>query len=169
VTSALSSVETLRADHDLSSFDCGKPALDDWLTRFSRPNQAAGAARTYIVHRGKCVVGYYALAAGSVEHEETPSRISRGLARHPIPVVIIARLAVDRSEQGGGLGKALLKDALLRIAGAGEVIGVRAVLVHAKDEDARRFYERFDFDPSPLDPLQLFLLIKDLRRAVGRD
>jgi GNAT superfamily N-acetyltransferase len=93
--------------------------------------------------------------------------VSRGLARHPIPVVILARLAVDKTERGGGLGRALLKDALLRIASAADVIGVRAVLVHAKDERARRFYERFDFEPSPIDPLQLFLLVKDLKHAAG--
>ena len=167
MTSALSSVETLRAEHDVASFDCGKPALNDWLARFARPNQAAGAARTYVVHRGHRVVGYYALVAGSVDRESTPSRVSRGLARHPIPVVIIARLAVDGIERGSGLGKALLKDALLRIVGAADVIGVRAVLVHAKDEKARRFYQRFDFEPSPFDPLQMFLLTKDLKRAVG--
>jgi GNAT superfamily N-acetyltransferase len=169
VIAALSPVETLRADHDVSSFDCGKPALDDWLKRFALQNQAAGAARTYIVHRSNRVVGYYALAAGSGEHENTPSRVSRGLARHPIPVVIVARLAVNRDEHGSGLGKALLKDALLRITGAADVIGVRAVVVHAKDEDARAFYDRFDFEPSPVDPMQLFLLMKDLKRAVSRD
>ena len=165
----LSAVEKLSPDHELSAFSCGTPALDTWLKRFARQNQAAGASRTYVVHRANRVVGYYALAAGSVERQEAPDRVSRGLARHPLPVVILARLAVDQTEQGSGLGRALLKDALLRIANAVDVIGVRAVLVHAKDENARRFYERFDFEPSPIDPLQLFLLVKDLKRAAGTE
>ena len=165
----LSAVEKLSPDHELSAFSCGTPALDTWLKRFARQNQAAGASRTYVVHRANRVVGYYALAAGSVERQEAPDRVSRGLARHPLPVVIVARMAVDQTEQGSGLGRALLKDALLRIANAVDVIGVRAVLVHAKDENARRFYERFDFEPSPIDPLQLFLLVKDLKRAAGTE
>jgi GNAT superfamily N-acetyltransferase len=165
----LSAVEKLRADHYLSAFACGMPALDAWLKRFALQNQAAGASRTYVVHRENRVVGYYALAAGSVERQVAPDRVSRGLARHPVPVVILARLAVDETERGGGLGRALLKDALLRIANAADVIGVRAVLVHAKDEKARRFYERFDFEPSPIDPLQLFLLVKDLKHAAGTE
>ena len=165
----LSAVEKLSPDHELSAFSCGTPALDTWLKRFARQNQAAGASRTYVVHRANRVVGYYALAAGSVERQEAPDRVSRGLARHPLPVVIVARLAVDQTEQGSGLGRALLKDALLRIANAADVIGVRAVLVHAKDENARRFYERFDFEPSPIDPLQLLLLVKDLKRAAGTE
>lgn len=163
----LSAVEKLRADHDSSAFACGTTALDAWLKRFALQNQAAGASRTYIVHRANRVVGYYALAAGSVESRKAPDRVSRGLARHPVPVVILARLAVGEDEQGSGLGRALLKDALLRIADAADVIGVRAVLVHAKDEQVRRFYERFDCEPSPIDRLQLFLLVKDLKRAVG--
>jgi GNAT superfamily N-acetyltransferase len=169
VIAGLSPVETLQADHDTSAFDRGRPALNDWLKRFARQNQATGAVRSYVVHRGSHVVGYYALAAGSVERKETPSRIYQGLARHPVPVVIVARLVVDREEHGNGLGKALLTDALSRIAGAADVIGVRAVLVHAKDKEARSFYDRFDFEPSPVDPMRLFLLMKDLRRAAGRD
>ena len=167
MTATLSVIGKLAPDHDLSDFDCGEPALDDWLRRFALANQAAEAAQTYVIHRGGQVVGYYALAAGSVEREQAPGRVARGLARHAIPVVILARLAVDRREQGRGLGKALLKDALLRIAGAADVIGVRAVLVHAKDDEARTFFERFDFEPSPVDPLQMFLLTKDLKRAAG--
>ena len=113
------------------------------------------------------MVGYYALATGSVVRETVPGRVARGLARHSVPVVVLARLAVDRHEHGRGIGSALLKDALLRIARAADVIDVRAVLVHAKDEDARAFYERFDFEASPVDPLQMSLLMKDLKRAAG--
>ena len=114
------------------------------------------------------MVGYYALTAGSVEREESPERVKKGLARHPIPVILLARLAVDRREQGKGLGAALLKDALIRAAGAADEIGARAVLVHAKDDEARAFYEHFDFEPSPIDPLHLFLLMKDLKRIPYR-
>jgi GNAT superfamily N-acetyltransferase len=114
------------------------------------------------------VVGYYALAAGSVEHEEVPARIRKGLARYPVPVILLARLAVDQQERGRGLGAALLKDALTRAARAADEIGARAILVHAKDDEARSFYEHFDFEPSPSDPLHLFLLMKDLRALVRR-
>lgn len=165
----LSPVEKLSADHELSDFDCGEPALNDWLARFALSNQAAGAARSYVVHRGGRVVGYYALAAGGVEREETPRRVARGLSRHRVPVIILARLAVDLGEQGHGLGRALIKDALLRVAGAADIVGVRALLVHAKDDEARAFYERIDFEPSPVDPLQMFLLMKDLKRALREE
>ncbi len=167
MTAPLSAIEKLAPDHDLNEFDCGKPAVDGWLKRFALASQAAEAVQSYVVHRDNRVVGYYALAAGSVVREAVPGRVARGLARRPVPVVILARLAVDRREHGRGIGSALLKDALLRIAGAADAIGVRAVLVHGKDEDARAFYERFDFEASPLDPLQMFLLKKDLKRAAG--
>jgi GNAT superfamily N-acetyltransferase len=106
------------------------------------------------------------VSAGSVSLEEAPARITKGLARHPIPVILLARLAVDKSEQRTGLGKALLKDALARIARAADIVGARAVLVHAIDERARTFYEHFDFEPSPIHELQLMLLMKDLRKAL---
>ena len=155
--------EPLTAPHDVSNFDCGKQELTDWMRRYALQNQQAGAARVYVVHRAGRVVGYYALAAGSVEPEEAPERAKKGLARHPIPVILLARLAVDVSEQGQGLGAALLKDALSRSASAADEIGARAVLVHAKDGEAQGFYLHFDFEPSPTDPLHLFLLMKDLR------
>jgi len=100
-----------------------------------------------------------------VSVEEAPARISKGLARHPIPVILLARLAVDREEKGTGVGKALLKDALSRIVQAADIVGARAVLVHAIAEQARAFYEHFDFEPSPIDALRLMLLMKDLRKA----
>ena len=160
-------VENLNSDHRLSEFDCGAPALDDWLKRFALANQAAGATRTYVAARGDRVVSYYALAAGSVARAEATDRVARGLARHPVPVVIIARLAVDRGEQGKGLGAAMLKDALSRVLSAADIVGVRAVLVHAKDESARAFYQHFEFESSPIDPFQMLLLIKDLKRSAG--
>ncbi|MGQ0568597.1 MAG: GNAT family N-acetyltransferase [Armatimonadota bacterium] len=163
----LAGVEPLTAAHDTSDFDCGKPELTDWLRRYALVNHRARTARVFVVHRGRRVVGYYALAASSVERQEAPERVRKGLARHPIPVILLARLAVDQREQGKSLGAALLKDALTRAASAADEIGARAVLVHAKDEEARAFYERFDFEPSPTDPLHLFLLTKDLTRVTG--
>lgn len=161
---SLSGVEALSRSHDLSQFDCGIHAsLNDWLRRFAWPNHQNETSRTYVVHRHNRVVGYYSIAAGSVLREAASTRMVRGLANHPVPVILLTRLAVDRSEQGKGLGKALLKDALVRIAGAAEIVGARAVLVHAIDAAAAQFYRRFDFEPSPVNDLHLMLLMKDLR------
>jgi GNAT superfamily N-acetyltransferase len=164
----LSAVEKLNASHEGDPFDCGKEPLNRFLQRFALSNQKAGSAQTYIVCRGeRRVVGYYSLAVGAVEPADAPTRISKGLARHPIPVMLLARLAIDKTEQRRGLGKALLKDALLRTAQAAEIAGIRALLVHAKDDKARSWYEGFDFEPGPADPYQLFLLMKDLRALLG--
>jgi GNAT superfamily N-acetyltransferase len=158
--------EKLTKDHNLSSFDCGKASLNDWLKRFALINQQSDTARTYVIQIGGRVVAYYSLAAGSVRKEESPSRIAKGLASHPIGVILLARLAVDRTEQGKGLGKVLLGDALTRCLEAADTIGARAILVHALDEEAAAFYRRFGFEPSPLDPNQLMLLMKDLRASL---
>ena len=163
---SLTTVEKLTEDHDLSSFDCGNPALNDWLKRFAITNQRSDSARTYVVPRANKVAGYYSLAAGSVRKDESPARIGKGLANHPIGVILLARLAVDRSEQGTGLGRALLVDALSRAAMAADTIGARAILVHAIDDQAIAFYKKFGFEPSPLDPKQLMLLMKDLRATL---
>ncbi|GAB6041566.1 GNAT family N-acetyltransferase [Endothiovibrio diazotrophicus] len=161
---SLGPVVKLAPNHDTGRFDCGSPPLDRFLHRFALANQRADGAQTFVVCRGdQQVVGYYSLAVGSVEHATAPSRLTKGLARHPVPVMLLARLAVDRQEQGRGLGRALLKDALLRILQAAEIAGIRAIITHAKDERAHRWYEQFDFEPSPTDPLHLFLLLKDLR------
>ena len=159
----------LSRGHDLSGFDCGNPTLNVWLQRYAWTNQQADSARTYVALEGDRVVGYYALTTGSVHKHESPQRIAKGLANHPIGIVLLARLAVDRTQQGRGLGKALLFDALTRIQEAAEIVAVRAVMVHAIDEAARRFYEHFGFEPSPLDPFQLLLLLKDVRKAVEAD
>lgn len=165
---AFSAVQKLDASHDVDAFDCGKEPLDRFLQRHALVNQKAGSAQTYVVCRAEQrVVGYYSLAVGAVERADAPGRVSKGLARHPIPVMLLARLAIDRSVQGKGLGKALLKDALLRTAQAADIAGIRALLVHAKDDEARAWYERFDFEPSPTDPYHLFLLMKDLRALLG--
>jgi GNAT superfamily N-acetyltransferase len=164
----LSKVELLTSGHDTADFDCGKPELDVWLKQYALAGQQSGSARVYVVLAQQRVVAYYALSAASVENNRAPSRVRKGLALHPIPVILLARLAIDRGERGQGLGAALLKDALQRAASASGHIGARAVLVHAKDEEARAFYEHFDFQPSPTDPLHLFLLMKDLRASLGR-
>ncbi len=164
----LSNVEPISELHDVSRFDCGgHESLNDWLKRFALANQKKESARTYVVHRNALVVGYYSISAGSVSVEEAPARVSKGLARHPIPVILLARLAVDKHEKGIGLGRALLKDALARVAQAADIVGARAVLVHAIDEQAKRFYVHFDFEPSPIHELRLMLLMKDLRKALA--
>jgi GNAT superfamily N-acetyltransferase len=162
----LSPIEKLTRDHDLSLFDCGKPSLNDWLRRFALTNQQSDSARIYVLHRAGKVVGYYSLSAGAVRKEESPPRIAKGLAQHPIGVILLARLAVDRNERGKGVGKAMLVDALSRALAAADAIGARAILVHAIDEEAAAFYKKFGFELSPLDPKQLMLLIKDLRATL---
>ena len=161
-------IEKLRREHALDSFDCGKDDLNRFLKRQAWNNQQAQAAQTYVRAKDLAVLGYYSLAAGSIGHDEATERIRKGLARFPIPVILLARLAVDISLQGKGIGPALLKDALLRVAEAADTIGAPALLVHAKDENAKGFYEHFNFEPSPSDPYHLLLLMKDLMRIVGR-
>ena len=168
MTGELSTIEKLAPDHDVSAFDCGHPELDDWLKRHALATARSDAAQTYVALDGNRVVGYYALAAGGVDREDAPGRVAKGMPRHPIPVLILARLAVALSVQGRGTGALLLRDALIRAESGSEIIGARAVLVHAKDESARGFYERHDFEPSPVHPLQMFLLMKDLRAALRR-
>ena len=160
--------ERITAEHSVSDFNCGKEALNLYLKRFALTNTAAGSARTFVVCLADTqrVAGYYSLAAGSVELAQVPGRVAKGLPKHPVPVVLLARLAVDCSFHGQGLGKELLRDALLRSLAAADKIGIRAVLVHAKDEEAARFYTYCGFSPSPTDPLHLLLLIKDLRQTL---
>jgi GNAT superfamily N-acetyltransferase len=162
-----SQVEPLNRSHDLSRFDCGAhESLNLWLRKHALQNQANDSARTYVVHRDNVVVGYYSISAGSIARESATSRAAQGLARHPIPIALLGRLAVHREEQGVSLGAALLKDALVRVEHAADILGIRAVLVHAIDQTARAFYEKFDFEPSPEDELHLMLLMKDLRREM---
>ncbi len=166
--SPLNAPEPLTREHDCLAFDCGSEPLNEYLRRFAWINQQAGAARTYVASRGRRVVGYYTLSFGSVEHERAAERVRKGLARHPIPVMLLARLAVDRTEQGSGIGRGLLKDALARTLQAADIAGLRAIIVHAKDASAREFYERFGFERSPLDEFHLMLLLKDLRASLGK-
>lgn len=156
-------IEPLQASHRLDGFDCGEEALNRFLVRFAWVNQRANASRTYVALDGAEVVGFHSLVVGEVLPELAPKRIRKGLANHPIPVMVLARLAVARTHQGRGLGAGLLKDAIGRTLAAAEIAGIRALVVHAKDEQAQAFYAHFGFRPSPSDPLHLFVLLKDLR------
>jgi len=148
--------EKLSVDHDVSEFDSGEPALDDWLRRRALRNEASGASRTYVVCAAGKVAGYYAISAGAVAHTHAPGRIKRNMP-DPIPVVVLGRLAVDKSWHGKGLGAGLLRDAVLRILQAADIAGVRAILVHAISEDAKRFYEKHGFVTSPVDPMTVMI------------
>jgi GNAT superfamily N-acetyltransferase len=160
-------VEKLRPDHSIEGFDCGREELNRYLLRYAWQNQQAGAAQTYVGLVGDAVIGYHTLAVGQVSREDAPGRLTKGLARHPVPVMLLARLAVHRRWHGQGVGKALLKDAMQRTLQAADIAGIRAFAVHAKDEEARRFYEKFDFIPSPTDPMHLFVLLKDVRKIIS--
>ena len=149
-------VRKLLPTDQVDTFDCGSPPLNLFLQRYALVNQKADK-----------VVGFYSLAVGSVPLEDAPHRVTKGLARHPVPVMILARLAVDMTHQRKGLGQALLKDALLRTAQAADIAGIRCLLVHAKDDAARRWYESWEFEPSPTDPYHLFLMLKDLKAMLG--
>lgn len=153
----------LSGDHVCDGFDCGNIVLNEWLRRHALQNQRANAARTFVVCQGSKVVGYYSLAVGAVDYVGASGRVRKGLARHPIPVMVLARLAVDIRHQGKKIGRGLLKDASLRTLQAADIAGIRAIFVQAKDERARAFYERFGFEPSPIHPLQLLLLVKDIK------
>ena len=160
----------LRPDHVVSNFRCGRQPLDEWLKRYALMNQRAGMANTFAVTEAGSqeVVGFFALATGGVTHQSAPERITTGIPNHPVPVIILARLAIHEDHQSHGLGRALLADALKRVASASDEIGCRALLVHAKDDEARAFYlAQAEFEPSPVDRLQLFLLLKDVRKALG--
>jgi GNAT superfamily N-acetyltransferase len=163
----LSAPVRLEKHHIIEDFDCGNDELNKWLIRFALQNQQSDAATTFVVHTENRVIAYYSLVAGSVNHDTATLRIKKGLSNHPIPVMILARLAVEREFQGRKIGKFLLRDAILRILNASENFGIRAVLVHAKDEKARLFYEKFGFEPSPINPLTLMLLLKDARKTIA--
>ena len=152
--------------HETDGFDCGKPPLSDFLLKYALQNQASGGARTYALARDSRVIGYYSLTPASVSSEDAPGRVTKGQGRYPVPVILMARFAIDKNEQGKGLGKALLRDALRRSLNGAEAIGGRAFLVHAKDDGAKAFYQRFGMDESPTNPLHLFLLFKDVRQSI---
>jgi len=156
-------IEKLRASHPITGFDCGKDALNRYLVRYAWRNQQAGAAQTWVALDGDRVIGYYTLVVGEVAFDDAAERLRKGLARHPVPVMLLARLAVSSDRRGQKLGGGLLKDAVLRTLQAADIAGIRALVVHAKDDEARAFYERFDFASSPTDPFHLYVLLKDVR------
>ncbi|MBM3854811.1 MAG: GNAT family N-acetyltransferase [Verrucomicrobia bacterium] len=160
----------IASQHRVSAFDCGEEALNAYLRKFAVANHQSGYARTFVVcDELDTVIGYYTLTASQVMHEDASERLAKGAARHPIPVVLLARLAVDQTAQGRRLGQSLLLDAIRRVLDAAESLGVRALLVHAKHEQASDFYRRLaGFEPLPGDPLALYLLLKDARRTLAR-
>ncbi|WP_419662608.1 GCN5-related N-acetyltransferase [Desulfosarcina variabilis str. Montpellier] len=162
----LSSPEALNKGHLLKSFTCGSPSLDDWLIRYARQAHTSGSARTFVVTEAENVVGYYSLTVGQIEPIEAPPRIQKGMGRHPIPVIILARLAVSKDHQGLGIGRGLLQDAIRRALVIAEQAGIRALLTHPIDENATNFYRRFGFVSSPLREQQFLLLLKDARRLL---
>jgi GNAT superfamily N-acetyltransferase len=160
-------IEPTQASHAVEGFDCGDAALNRFLIRFALGNQRARASRTYVALAGHDVVGFHTLVVGEVSPEQAPERIRKGLTRHPIPLMVLARLAVAVEHQGRGLGVALLKDAIGRTLAAAEIAGIRTLAVHAKDERAQSFYAHFGFRPSPTDPLHLFVLLNDLQNSLA--
>jgi len=154
----------LVAHHVIKGFECGVAALDDWLKRRARANASSGASHTYVACDGDRVVGYYALAAGAVAQVATPGRFRRNMP-DPIPVVVLGRLAIDRSHQGKGIGRALFRDAGLRVLQAADIIGIRGLLVDAISEEAKAFYLALGMMPSPLDPMTLMVTLADLKAA----
>jgi hypothetical protein len=165
----LRSVRRVETKNDLDRFDCGVPALDEWLSRFALSDRRAGASVTYVLERGSQIVAFYTLAPHTIEHESAPGRLGAGLPRQrPIPVILPARLGLDRCVQVTGLGGDLLKNALARCAGVADDIGGRAVVVHAKDAEAAAFYQRYGPVPLEQNPNHLFVLMKDLRASIRR-
>lgn len=163
--------EALSRGHDIEGFDCGVESLNRWLKKHAAQAARGGSSRTFVVHdeeQGR-VVAFHALTAASITHSEATSRAAKGMPRHPIPATLLARLAVDTTVQGRGLGAWLLRDAMLRTLSAAESVGIRVLLVHAIDGPARAFYERNGFEPSPTDALNLQMLVKDIRRAIDAD
>lgn len=162
----LSAPEKLTASHDVSQFECGEPTLDSWLNRRALQNEETGASRTYVLRAGQEIAGYYSLATGAIAHAEAPGRV-RGNMPDPVPVIILGRLAIASKFQGRGIGAALLRDAVLRIVQAAEIAGIRAILVHAISDQAKRFYQKYGFIPSPADPMTLMITVAEAARIIG--
>ena len=160
------SIKKLSSLHQVEDFDCGEETLNRFLIRYALQSQKSNASQTYLGLANQEVVGYYTLTVGQVAYNDAPERLTKGLAAHPVPIMLLARLAVSLSWQGKGLGSGLLKDAMLRTLQAADIAGIRAFAVHAKNESARNFYQYFDFIPSPVDSFHLFLLIKDIKRIL---
>ncbi len=163
---SLRSPEPLGPQHSLEGFDCGKPALNDWLIRHARNAQGAGSSKTFVVADDNRLVGFFSLTVGQIDTLDAPDRIRQGMGQYPLPVVILARLAVSKTDHGRGIGAGLLQDAIRRTLLISEQAGVRAMLTHPIDKEAAVFYTRFGFIQSPLREQQLLLLLKDARRWV---
>lgn len=160
-------IEKLRRDHAVDGFECGQEALDRFLVRHALQSQQSGAATTWVALDNDRIVGFYSLAVGEIAFDGAAERLTKGLARHPVPVMLLARLPVSSAFQGRGLGAGLLKDAIFRTLAAADIAGIRALVTHAKDAPARQFYEHFGFTASPTDPLHLHVLLKDLKSALN--
>lgn len=158
----------LQRSHAVDNFDCGVEALNLYLKKFALVNNQNNSSRTYVALRDGRVIGYYTLAPGSVVKQDVPERVGKGLGNYPVPVILLARLAVDGTEHGVGVGKGLLRHALLQVIFAADKIGGRAVVVHAKNENAKSFYEYFNFQPFPANPFYLCLLIKDIENVLRK-
>lgn len=158
-------IEKLTRQHAVETFDCGQEALNRFLARFALHNQQADASQTYVALADETVIGFYSLVVGEVSYDDAPDRLTKGLARHPVPIMLLARMGVAVGWQGKKVGAGLLRNAMQRTLQAADIAGVRALAVHAKDEEAQAFYRHFDFIESPTDPLHLFILVKDLRRV----
>ncbi|BAZ36857.1 GCN5-related N-acetyltransferase (plasmid) [Calothrix sp. NIES-4101] len=157
-------IEKLSLEHKVESFDSGEEALNKFFKNYAYSSQQSNASKTYVGISRNEIVGFYTIVAGAVVYDDAPERIQKGLARHPIPIAVLARLAVSKEHQGRGIGAGLLKDAMIRIVSISETIGIRAFVAHAKDEKARSFYEHFGFIASPTNPLHLFILVKDIHK-----
>jgi predicted N-acetyltransferase YhbS len=153
--------EPITTAHDTESFNCGLTVLDNWLKRRALRNEGSGASRTFVVCSDRKVIGYYALATGSVGHRNTPGKVRRNMP-DPVPVMVLGRLAVDQQWQHAGLGRSLLRDAVLRTLSVSQQAGIKALLVHALSEDAKTFYRRYGFQVSPLDPMTLIVSLRDV-------
>lgn len=162
---ALSVPEPLGTQHQIGDFNSGVASLDEWLRRRALINQASGAARTFVVCEANKIVGYYALASGAVSVAVAPGRFRRNMP-DPIPVVVLARLAVDRAHQGRGLGRALVRDGARRVVHAADAIGIRGILVHAIPAEAKAFYLGLGFAPSPIEPMMLMVTLADVRNSI---
>ena len=161
-------IEKLDRTHVVEPFTCGQPELDRFLIRHALGAQQSNSSQTYVAVAGKEIIGFYTIVAGEVHHANAPERVVKGMPRHPIPLLVLARLAVHSSAQGRGIGAGLLLDALGRSLQVADVVGIRALAVHAKDDQAAAFYRHFGFAPSPTDPRHLFMIIKDIRVAAGQ-
>lgn len=159
--------EPLHASHPVEGFDCGVPELNNYLRKHALVSQNSRVSRTYVCCRedGQ-IVGYYSLAFQSISCLDAPGRMKKGMPRHDIPAILLARLAVDLTAQGIGLGSELIRDAFLRAISAAEIAGCRALIVDAKDEDIAAYYQKLGFERFASNPLRLFLLMKDIEKSL---